>query len=182
VRRGFELADLTRAHVAELVLVLALAGAAFNRGELDVAVALDAVLRPEWVTLSTVIPYAGLRHYEQIVERRRAEDPDRVDRLRNAATASRWRDGLALAVAYAARGPDAGADASADGSTLTPRELEVLAEIAQGRTNKEIAQVLGMRPKTVMHHCAAIYRKLGVRTRAEAAATALRTGLLDRDH
>jgi DNA-binding NarL/FixJ family response regulator len=55
----------------------------------------------------------------------------------------------------------------------------VLAAIATGRTNKEIAEALGLRPKTVMHHCAAVYRKLGVRTRAEATAVALRTGLLD---
>ena len=62
---------------------------------------------------------------------------------------------------------------------LTSAKREVLGQIATGRTNKEIAQVLGLRPKTVMHHCAAIYRKLGVRTRAEATATAMRTGLLD---
>jgi DNA-binding NarL/FixJ family response regulator len=63
---------------------------------------------------------------------------------------------------------------------ITERERDVLREIAEGRTNKEIALALGLRPKTVMHHCAAIYRKLGVSGRAEAAATALRHGLLDR--
>ena len=61
-------------------------------------------------------------------------------------------------------------------STLTPRELDVLGQLVTGRTNREIADVLGMAPKTVMHHTVAIYRKLGVRGRAEAVARAVRSG------
>ena len=57
----------------------------------------------------------------------------------------------------------------------------MLEHLAAGHTNKEIAHALGVRPKTVMHHFASIYRKLGVRSRAEAAATALRTRLLTID-
>jgi DNA-binding CsgD family transcriptional regulator len=45
-------------------------------------------------------------------------------------------------------------------------------------TNLEIAESLVVSPKTVMHHSSHIYRKLGVRGRAEAVATAARTGLL----
>lgn len=59
---------------------------------------------------------------------------------------------------------------------LTPREAEVIEQLAQDRTNKEIATTLGMRPKTVMHHCASIYRKLGVHGRAGAVAVAMRSG------
>lgn len=62
---------------------------------------------------------------------------------------------------------------------LTPRELEVLEELITGATNKEISRRLGMSPKTVMHHSGAIYRKLGVRGRAEATAWAFRHGLAD---
>ncbi|HEU4514042.1 MAG TPA: LuxR C-terminal-related transcriptional regulator [Nocardioidaceae bacterium] len=62
---------------------------------------------------------------------------------------------------------------------LTPRELEVLEELITGATNKEISRRLGMAPKTVMHHSMAIYRKLGVRGRAEATAWAFRHGLAD---
>lgn len=61
---------------------------------------------------------------------------------------------------------------------LTPRELQVLSLIVAGRRNKEIADRLGVTPKTVMHHSVAVYRKLGVRGRAEAAVAALRLGLV----
>jgi DNA-binding CsgD family transcriptional regulator len=90
-----------------------------------------------------------------------------------------WPDALAMAKRYAATRSTASASSASDGFGLTAREREVLREIATGRTNKEIALTLGMRPKTVMHHCASIYRKLGVKTRSEATATALRSGLLD---
>jgi DNA-binding CsgD family transcriptional regulator len=63
-------------------------------------------------------------------------------------------------------------------STLTPRELDVLIQLARGASNKVIAESLGMTPKTVMHHSLAIYRKLGVHTRAEAAVLAVRQGLV----
>jgi DNA-binding CsgD family transcriptional regulator len=62
---------------------------------------------------------------------------------------------------------------------LTVRERNVLALLALGQSNKEIATTLGTAPKTVMHHTCNIYRKLGVRGRGEAAAWAHRQGLLD---
>ena len=60
---------------------------------------------------------------------------------------------------------------------LTPREREVLAALASGRTNREIADALGMSAKTVMHHSVAIYRKLDVRGRAGATAWAYQHGV-----
>lgn len=60
---------------------------------------------------------------------------------------------------------------------LTSREREVLVKLAGGAGNKQIGRDLGITPKTVMHHTVAIYRKLGVRGRAEAAAVAVRAGL-----
>lgn len=62
------------------------------------------------------------------------------------------------------------------GEHLTPRELDVLERLVAGGTNRDIASTLGMTPKTVMHHTVAIYRKLGVRGRAEAVSWALRSG------
>ena len=62
---------------------------------------------------------------------------------------------------------------------LTGREKEVLRLLSEGMSNKEIASRLGLSPKTVMHHTGAIYRKLGVRGRSEATATAIRMGLTD---
>jgi DNA-binding NarL/FixJ family response regulator len=60
---------------------------------------------------------------------------------------------------------------------LTARELEVLALVAEGMRNAEIAQRLVVSAKTVDHHVSAILRKLDVRTRGEAGAKAARLGL-----
>jgi DNA-binding CsgD family transcriptional regulator len=60
---------------------------------------------------------------------------------------------------------------------LTPRELEVLALVAGGLRYAEIANRLVLSERTVDHHVGAILRKLGVRTRAQASAEAVRLGL-----
>jgi DNA-binding CsgD family transcriptional regulator len=61
---------------------------------------------------------------------------------------------------------------------LTARELEVLALLADGLRNAQIAQRLVVSAKTVEHHVSAILRKLDVRTRGEAVAAAARLGLI----
>lgn|SRR5579864_2676124 len=61
---------------------------------------------------------------------------------------------------------------------LTEREREVLALIAAGSTNREIAQKLYLSPHTVKEHTSALYRKLQARNRAEAVQRAQRIGLL----
>jgi DNA-binding NarL/FixJ family response regulator len=58
------------------------------------------------------------------------------------------------------------------------RELAVLGLIADGRVDREIAAALAISPRTVTTHVAAILDKLGVPTRAAAAATAVRRGLI----
>lgn len=60
---------------------------------------------------------------------------------------------------------------------LTPRQVEVLAELCAGRTNREIAEQLGMSENTVRAHVSAIFRQLGVRSRTEAVLMAKRKGL-----
>jgi NarL family two-component system response regulator LiaR len=59
---------------------------------------------------------------------------------------------------------------------LTPREREVLGEIAGGRANKEIAARLGITEKTVKAHVTRVLEKLGVQSRTQAALVAVRSG------
>ncbi len=66
----------------------------------------------------------------------------------------------------------------AAGVLLSPRETEVLARVADGATNREIAEALHLSPHTVKEHTSALYRKLDVRNRAEAVQRAQRLGLL----
>jgi DNA-binding NarL/FixJ family response regulator len=64
---------------------------------------------------------------------------------------------------------------------LTPRELEVLALLVAGLRNSEVAEELVLSVKTVDHHVASILRKLGVRSRGEAATAAVAQGLVAQD-
>jgi DNA-binding CsgD family transcriptional regulator len=66
-----------------------------------------------------------------------------------------------------------GAMRETDGhALLTPRELEVLAALAEGMTNKAIARRLNISLHTVKFHVESVFRKLGARTRTEAVAKA----------
>jgi DNA-binding NarL/FixJ family response regulator len=73
----------------------------------------------------------------------------------------------------------AAADAGvAAGAPLTSREREILEMMADGASNRAIAARLGISRHTAKFHVASILMKLGVRSRTEAVATALRAGLL----
>ena len=63
-------------------------------------------------------------------------------------------------------------------STLSRREQEILALLADGLVNKQIASRLGISTNTVKTHLELLFEKLGVTTRAEAVATGVRRGLL----
>jgi len=62
------------------------------------------------------------------------------------------------------------------GAELTPRELEVLQQLAQGKSNQEIAAVLGMSEGTVKFHINHVLHKLDAADRTQAVLTALKRG------
>ncbi|MGW0767143.1 response regulator transcription factor [Streptomyces sp. NPDC002676] len=64
------------------------------------------------------------------------------------------------------------------GTTLAPRELDVLSWVAAGVTNAGVAERLGLRPETVKGYLRSAMRKLGAHTRGEAVTAARRAGLL----
>lgn len=67
----------------------------------------------------------------------------------------------------------------ATSTELTPRERDVLALLVDGRTNRQVAHQLYISEKTVSVHVSNLLAKLGVRSRAEAAALARREGLIE---
>jgi DNA-binding CsgD family transcriptional regulator/pimeloyl-ACP methyl ester carboxylesterase len=69
------------------------------------------------------------------------------------------------------------ADANAVQPHLTPRESQVLRQIAQGKTNREISEDLVLSERTVSRHITNIYQKLGLHSKAEATAYAIHRGL-----
>lgn len=104
-------------------------------------------------------------------------DPDQASReLRAEAKAGRL-DGAAVNAVLTASGHRAPARREWPAG-LTGREVEVLALLARGHANKEIARRLVVAPKTVSNHVEHIYLKLGVSSRAAATLFATQHGLL----
>jgi len=88
---------------------------------------------------------------------------------------------MAVGIALARRAPAAAAatpETVPPGADLSVREREVLALLAQGLSNKELARALSVSENTVKTHLANLYAKLRVRRRTEALAAARRLGLL----
>jgi DNA-binding NarL/FixJ family response regulator len=65
---------------------------------------------------------------------------------------------------------------------LTPRQVDVLRLLGQGRTNAEIARQLVVSVRTVDSHVAALFDKLGTGSRREAAVRAAELGMLDAEN
>jgi DNA-binding CsgD family transcriptional regulator len=74
--------------------------------------------------------------------------------------------------------PPPGNPAAVASLGLTPREVEVLALLAAGQANKEIARALGVSPNTVKTHLARLYEKLGATSRTAAIAQARALGIV----
>lgn len=76
------------------------------------------------------------------------------------------------------RPPAPAAPLAPDSLGLTGQERKVLAELAAGRSNKEIARALGLSPNTVKTHLANLYAKLAVTRRTQALNRAREAGLI----
>ena len=66
-----------------------------------------------------------------------------------------------------ATGEKLGRRTAESGDDLTPQELQVALQVAEGKTNKEVGAALFLSPKTVEFHLARVYRKLDISSRAE---------------
>jgi DNA-binding NarL/FixJ family response regulator len=74
--------------------------------------------------------------------------------------------------------PDPRGAAASTGSALTTRQIEVLKQLSQGKSNKGIALELGLSEKTVKAHVTAIFKALDVINRTQAAAAGREAGLI----
>jgi DNA-binding NarL/FixJ family response regulator len=135
-----------------------------TRGIRTRVLVLTSAVEPALTTLAVRAGAAGLV-YKDI-------DPDALVRAVRAV-----HDGHMLLAPEAARlvvGPGGGPAAGL--GALTAREREVLALVADGRSNREIARRLGVSEKTVKAHVSAVLAKLGVADRTQAAVLAVRHG------
>ena len=121
----------------------------------------DKVLGVVYASLRSVVPFGDVRI---------------VSVVDLAVTAAR---ALAASAAWGADAPPGIDGAAADRYSLTPRERQVLHQVATGRTNPEIATELGLTCNTVTGYLKSAMHKLGARNRVELTVTASRAGLLD---
>ncbi len=169
--------------MATLAAVAQLMSAALALGEETEAARLREWTRPLESFVPFSIPQPALPGYQRDTAYLDSSVPEeRRQRLAAEMAAmgmdrvNRWAQEVARRLA-GHRAPDALAAQPPSPAILTPRERAVLAALATGRTNREIADLLGMSAKTVMHHSVAIYRKLGVHGRAAATAWAYEHGI-----
>ncbi|MEU7587296.1 AAA family ATPase [Micromonospora sp. NPDC049230] len=149
--------------------------------DLVVTQAYAAGVRGDWATAAAQWATHG-DPYEQALELAESPDADTVaeglrmlDGLGAVAAADLVRSRLRDRGARVPRGARRGTRANP--AHLTERQLLVLSQLSAGRTNAEIAADLVLSVRTVDHHVAAIFDKLGVRTRQEAAAVARDRGI-----
>ena len=107
---------------------------------------------------------------EQVVAK--ALGPQQADALMHAGRTMPVQQGADLAMAVAL-GAEPGDPDRSDQVPLTPRERQVAALVASGRTNRQIGRVLGISEKTAEVHLHHVMSKLDVRSRAEVAAWAV---------
>jgi DNA-binding NarL/FixJ family response regulator len=168
-------ADYTR---AILGAVAGLAGVALRQGHVTRAARLLAATEAAQESLGTG-PIVNAIHAERIVAEVRAQ-------LEEPRVWAAWEEGLILTLADAIADANrigeeqsAGMMRAHDGTAnLTARELDVLRLLVEGKSDREIGEALFIGTRTVQTHVANLFAKLGVNARAEAAAVAVRRGLV----
>ena len=155
------LADIASAHHERLD------GSGYHRGLPGPAISVQARI------------LAAADTYHAKMERRPHRDPltsrQAAEHLRSEARRGRL-DQAAVEAVLAATGEPA--TRTLAGVRLTPREIEILGEVALGGSMREIARTLSISPKTVDGHLQRIYPKIGVSTRSGATLYAMEHGLL----
>jgi DNA-binding NarL/FixJ family response regulator len=102
---------------------------------------------------------------------------DLIDAIRQVATGGAFIESQMLKGMLSEMKPGAATPSAA--RNLTKREREILALVAEGLSNREIADKLVLSPETVKSHVAAILEKLNVSDRTQAAIYAVRNGLVE---
>jgi HD-GYP domain-containing protein (c-di-GMP phosphodiesterase class II) len=110
--------------------------------------------------------------------RNRLTVDEAAESVRDEARAGRFAPGTVEAV-LAGAGQPAQPTKAARPAGLSEREVEVLSLVIRGLSNRQMAEVLFVSPKTVDHHIQHIYDKIGVSTRVGATLFALQHGLVD---
>ena len=130
-------------------------------------------MRHGWQMCALLLEYfghSGKVEAQKLLERR-AEFEHIVDAIRGVA---RGEQGWVSQQVSARLSAWMQEQASEKTRPLTPREIEVLRHVVDGKTNQEIAFALGISEKTVEKHLEGVFSKLGVTSRVEAAVYAVR--------
>ena len=139
----------------------------------------EAATSPEAPVINVLLVELGLAR-AQVVAGERTGAVETLERLRmrasdlGAGLVVQWADELTESAGLVARPRGTRADFQPD--ALTPREQQVLALVAEGLTNVQIAERLYLSRKTVSVHVSAVLRKLGASTRTEAVRLAAEQG------
>lgn len=165
----------------ELAIHSSLAAAAVLCGAADHARTLYSKLEPyagHWVVLANGASCRGPVSTFLAILARIAEMPDEAERYDGQARAALSAAGAEGLLHWLELAPLVPQRRSERAGGLTPREAEVLALVARGHSNQEIADALVLSVRTVQRHVENVYNRLGIHNRAGAALAAVNLGLV----
>ncbi|RBY79575.1 hypothetical protein DQ238_10290 [Geodermatophilus sp. TF02-6] len=176
----FRAADTIQPALTHVTLVTLAA----ETGDLEAAATLQGRLEHLTPVLhSVLVPARRARYDDALRTVRRRLGPHRYTTLGREGARLSAEAALCLALDYATTvavrvDPDRTDGAAQPHSVLTARQIDILCAVAAGLSDSEIASELGLSVRTVSNHCAAIYRKIGVRSRVEATNWTHQHGLM----